>query len=136
MRFTENVPTSLRDFLSAHPADIPCANVAVEVRLERRLVAVSFLDLGAESASSVYAAFDPEHSARSLGIFTLLREIDHARELGKRFHYLGYAYTVPSVYDYKKSFQGVEGYDWGRCWIPLPDGYAWSREVEVSENPA
>jgi arginine-tRNA-protein transferase len=136
VRFTENVPASLRDFLSERPAEIPCANMAVEVRLGSELLAVSFMDLGAESASSVYAAFDPGHASRSLGIFTLLVEIEQARQLGKRFHYLGYAYTVPSVYDYKKDFRGVEGYDWGRCWTPLPKDFAWSREVEVTEDPS
>jgi len=133
-RFTENVPNSLRDFLSERPAEIPCANMALEVRLGNELFAVSFMDLGAESASSVYAVFDPEHSARSLGIFTLLLEIEHARKLGKRFLYLGYAYTIPSVYDYKKAFNDVESYDWDRCWIPLPKDFSWSREVEITED--
>lgn len=133
-RFTDNVPDSLRDFLSDMPAEIPCANMAVEIRLGRELVAVSFMDIGLDSTSSVYAMFDPEHSERSLGIFTLLVEIAEARKLGKRFHYLGYSYTLPSVYDYKKSFRGAEGYDWGRAWIPLPAGHVWSREVEVAER--
>ncbi len=134
VRFTENVPTSLRDFLSDTPAEVPCANMAVELRLDGRLIAVSFMDIGAESASSVYGVFDPEHSARSPGIYTILREIEEAKAQGKRFHYLGYSYTVPSVYDYKKAFQGVEGYDWTNRWIPLPKDYAWSRAVEVSED--
>ena len=133
-RFTENVPDSLRDFLSDTPAGIPCAAMALEVRLGSELVAVSFMDIGAESTSSVYAAFDPGHGARSLGIHTLLLEIERSRQLGKRFHYLGYAYTVPSAYDYKKGFGGVEAYDWGRSWIPLPENFIWSREVEVDEN--
>jgi arginyl-tRNA--protein-N-Asp/Glu arginylyltransferase len=134
-RFKDNVPDSLRDFLSDTPAEIPCANMALEVRLGRELLAVSFMDIGAESTSSVYAVFDLEHAPRSLGIFTMLLEIAQARKLGKRFHYLGYSYTVPSVYDYKKGFHGVEGYDWGRSWIPMPDDFTWSREVEVTENP-
>lgn len=128
-RFVDNVPESLRDFLSDHPAEEPCPNRALEVRLGRRLIAVSFLDVGAESVSSVYAAFDPDHGERSLGILTLLLEIEHARQLGKKFHYLGYAYTVPSVYDYKKQFVGVEGYDWENRWTPLPPGFTWSREI-------
>ncbi len=132
-RFTENVPESLRDFLSAHPADLPCANFALEVRLAEELIAVSFFDLGEESASSVYAAFDPAHEERSLGIFTLLLEIEHARRLGRRFHYLGYAYTVPSVYDYKKHFAGVEGYDWEQRWMPLPADFTWWRPLEAAE---
>jgi arginyl-tRNA--protein-N-Asp/Glu arginylyltransferase len=134
-RFKENVPDSLRDFLSDTPAEIPCANMAIEVRQGRELLAVSFMDIGAEATSSVYAVFDPEHADRSLGIFTMLLEIEQSRKLGKRFHYLGYSYTVPSVYDYKKGFHAVEGYDWGRAWIPLPQDFTWSREVEVTENP-
>ncbi|MGH8047695.1 MAG: arginine-tRNA-protein transferase [Chthoniobacterales bacterium] len=134
-RFTENVPDSLRDFLSEAPAEIPCANMALEVRLGRELLAVSFMDIGAEATSSVYAVFDPEHAPRSLGIFTMLMEIAQSRKLGKVFHYLGYSYSVPSVYDYKKGFHRVEGYDWGRSWIPMPEEFEWSREVEVTENP-
>jgi arginine-tRNA-protein transferase len=129
-RFRENVPDSLRDFLSAAPAELPCANLMLEVRLNGELIAASFLDLGAEATSSVYAAFDPAHEARSLGIFTLLREIEYARELGKRFHYLGYSYTVPAFYDYKKRFNGIEGYDWDNGWVPLPKDFQWSRRME------
>jgi arginine-tRNA-protein transferase len=134
-RFTENVPDSLMDFLSDRPSEVPCANMAVEVWLESELVAVSFMDVGAESCSSVYGMFDPEHGARSLGTLTLLLEIAEAKQLGKRFHYLGYAYTVPSVLDYKKRFHGVEVYDWDRRWKPLPEDFSWSRAVDVTEDP-
>jgi len=132
-RFKDNLPDSLRDFLSPRPAELPCANCVLEMRLDGELIAASFLDLGAEATSSVYAVFDPRHEARSLGIFTLLREIECARNLGKRFHYLGYAYTVPAFYDYKKRFHGVEGYDWGSGWRPLPKDFRWSRKVEADE---
>jgi arginine-tRNA-protein transferase len=135
-RFASDAPDSLRDFLSATPAEIPCLNMTIEVRLGAKLVAASFLDIGLESTSSVYGMFDPEHSRRSLGIHTLLLELAFARQLGKRFHYLGYAYTVPSVYDYKKRFLGVEGYDWGRCWMPLPRDLQWSRDLAPLEAAA
>jgi arginine-tRNA-protein transferase len=134
-RFDE-APESLRGFLPGNPAEIPCANMAVEVRLGEELIAVSFLDIGQESTSSVYAIFDPAHGRRSLGIYTILLELEYARQLGKRFHYLGYSYTVPSVYDYKKQFRGVEAYDWGRCWTSLPRDFTWSRELAPSEPAA
>lgn len=134
VRFRDNVPESLRDFLSESPANVPCPNQALEVRLGDRLLAVSFMDIGVESASSVYAAFDPEFGARGLGILTLLLEIECARQMGKKFHYLGYAYTVPSVYDYKKRFAGVEGYDWENRWTPLPPDFTWSREISPDDS--
>ena len=135
-RFTSDVPDSLRDFLSETPSEIPCLNVTLEVRLGGRLVAASFLDIGQESTSSVYGMFDPEHGRRSLGIYTLLLELSYAHQLGKRFHYLGYAYSVPSVYDYKKQFLGVESYDWGHGWRSLPKGFTWSRELAPLEEAA
>ena len=42
--------------------------------------------------------------------------IRHARELGCRFYYPGYAYRGPSFYDYKKNFSGLEFYDWETGW--------------------
>lgn len=133
-RFDSNVPDSLRDFLSDRPAEIPTECVAVELRLDGTLVAASFFDLASESASSIYAMFDPDHGARSLGIHTLLVEIEHARALGKKFLYLGYAYTVPSAYDYKKGFPNVEAYDWGNGWLPLPQDFSWSRKVDLRRD--
>lgn len=119
-RFTENVPDSLRDFLpSARPHVEPCECVCVEARLGGLLVAVSFLDVGEEAVSSVYAIFEPEYSQRGMGTLTLLEEIRWARERGKRWLYPGYATNEPSAYDYKKSFRPLEYFDWRGNWLPL-----------------
>lgn len=120
-RFTENQPETLHDFLSTEPATAPC--LAYECRItdqaNKRLLAASFVDIGDEALSSVYAMFDPEEAQRSLGIFTLLCELDFAKRLGKKYLYLGYAYHVPSFYDYKKQFSAIEYYDWRGAWLPL-----------------
>lgn len=121
-RFKSNLPDSLRVFLpEADPATQPCE--CREVRLldpQGRLLAVSYLDLGEESCSSVYAMFEPEASARSLGICTFLHEIAYAQNTGRRFLYPGYATVEPSHYDYKKSFPALETYHWRTGeWQPL-----------------
>jgi arginine-tRNA-protein transferase len=56
--------------------------------------------------------FEPAHSARGLGIFTLLQELEWARSAGMRYAYPGYATVGPSHYDYKKQFRGLEAFDW------------------------
>ena len=117
-RFGRNVPDSIYDFLSASPADTPCTNREIAVLFEGRLIGVSFLDVGRKSASSVYAMFDPVESKRSLGVFMILQAIQHARTLGCRHYYPGYAYREPSFYDYKKNFAGLEYYDWKTGWQP------------------
>lgn len=110
-RFKRNVPSSLYDFLSPIPS-IPCQVMEISVFLDGALVAASFFDVGQESISSIYAMFDPKESVRSLGIFTMLLEINFAIESGKKFFYQGYAYEEQSFYDYKKRFRGTEKYDW------------------------
>jgi arginine-tRNA-protein transferase len=95
--------------------------VQVEVRAGQRLVAVSYLDLGRHAASSVYAFFDPEESRRSPGWLTFLAEIEHARALGCRHLYPGYAYLESSAYDYKKRLGALEAYDWSH-WQPWEPG--------------
>ena len=111
-RFTENVPESLGNFFSASPGDTPCACLAQRVSLNGQLIAVSFMDVGQDAASSVYAIFDPEHSDRSLGTYTMLKEIEYAQQHEMRWLYHGYATQAASHYDYKKALSAVEWLDW------------------------
>jgi leucyl-tRNA---protein transferase len=109
----------LDDFLGPLPAVIPAANVQFSLWKGNRRVAASFLDLGQEAVSSVYAMFDPAEARRSLGILTMLLEMDFARQRGCRFYYHGYAFHEPSPFDYKKQFSGLESFDWQGHWIPM-----------------
>ncbi len=119
-RFVSNIPGSLRTFMpEPEPAHLPCECVSVEVRSARRLIAVSYLDVGDTAVSSVYAMFEPDEAWRSLGTLTLLTEIQWAATRGKRWLYPGYATAQPSHYDYKKSFRPLEYFDWEGRWHPL-----------------
>lgn len=113
-RFRENIPSSLEAFLGTDPSSgIPCEIRQLSVRGEGgRLLAASYVAVGEEAWSSVYAMFDPAESRRRLGIATLLWEIEAARAAGCRWLYHGYAYREPSHYDYKKQFSGLEWFDW------------------------
>lgn len=119
-RFAENVPDSIYDFFTPHPATIPCQTKEVCVFQEDRLIAVSFLDIGAHATSSVYSIFDPIETKRSLGIYLILLSIAYSQKLGKEFYYHGYAYREPSHYDYKKRFSGLEQFDWVE-WKPTDE---------------
>ncbi|MDP2308022.1 MAG: arginyltransferase [Pseudomonadota bacterium] len=54
-----------------------------------RLIGVSILDIGRTSVSSVYHYFDPDEARRSLGVYSVLREIAWCEELGIEWYYLG-----------------------------------------------
>jgi len=118
-RFTFGVPDSIFDFLSDEPASVPNEALQLTVRLHDRLVAVSYFDVAADSISAIYGMFDPEFPTRSLGIFTMLKEIEYAITQGKSFYYQGYSYEGRSFYDYKKRFRGTEAFDWRGNWKPL-----------------
>ncbi|MDA0767685.1 MAG: GNAT family N-acetyltransferase [Verrucomicrobia bacterium] len=120
-RFERNVPHSLAEFLGDRPDGKPCACLQLSVRREGRLIAASFLALGGNSCSSVYAVFDPAESKRRLGIYTMLLEIEHARSLGMESYYSGYATVETSCYDYKKQFEGLSYFDWAGEWRPMEE---------------
>jgi leucyl-tRNA---protein transferase len=117
-RFAENVPNSLEDFLGPAPQAGPCQTLELGAFLGDRLLAASYLDVGATGVSSIYAFFDPSEAHRSLGTATMIWEILLARRTARRWHYPGYAYLEPSGYDYKKRFGPMEHFDWHE-WRPL-----------------
>jgi leucyl-tRNA---protein transferase len=117
VRFRENVPASLDDFLSPQPASVPCPSRELCVYLGERLVGVTYLDLGKHATSAVYAIFDPMEAKRSLGILMMLHSLQFSCQRGCRYYYPGYAYREPFIYDYKKRFRGLEYLDWETGWL-------------------
>ena len=118
LRFAENTPNSLEDFLGPAPHAGPCLTLEVGAYLAGRLVAASYMDVGVTGVSSLYAFFDPDEARRSLGTATMLWELIVAKRAGKRWHYPGYCYSEPSTYDYKRHFGPMDHYDW-KNWNPL-----------------
>ncbi len=119
IRFKENIPDSIYTFLSPDPARIPCNTQEVCLFENDKLLAVSFLDIGSSSTSSIYSIFDPTEHKRSLGIYLILLSIDYSLKTNRQYYYPGYAYKEPSHYDYKKKFSALEYYEWEKAWVTL-----------------
>ncbi len=116
LRFEQGVPESIFDFLSFSPSNVPCEGWEVCIYDRDKLLAASFFDVGFDSTSGIYAMFEPDENKRSLGILTMLHEIEFSTEQGKTFYYQGYAYEGTSFYDYKKRFNAIEKFDWNGNW--------------------
>jgi arginine-tRNA-protein transferase len=131
-RFTTDVPPSIYTFLSTDPANVPCPALETSVKLDGKLVAASFFDIGTDSISSIYGIFDPHETVRSLGIYTMLKEIEWAVDNGRQYYYPGYAYDGESFYDYKKRFSALERFDWYGNWVDftelMPLAIPWTLE--------
>lgn len=57
---------------------------------ENELVAVGLVDEAENASSSAYFYHAPEWRDRSLGTFSMIRELEEARKAGRSHHYLGY----------------------------------------------
>ena len=114
-RFSQT--TSLEDFLFAFYSP-SCPAMQSEYYLGGKLIGAGFLDIGADSLSSVYFFFDPDYSNLGIGTFSILKEIEHARSLDLPYYYLGYYVPGCSSMIYKNSFRPREHYVWEeRKWI-------------------
>ena len=81
---------------------------AMQYRVADRLVGIGWIDVLPDGLSSVYFAFDPDESRRSLGTYSIMKEIDLARELGKKWLYLGFFVPGSPKMGYKAAFHPRE----------------------------
>jgi arginyl-tRNA--protein-N-Asp/Glu arginylyltransferase len=91
---------------------------------DRRLVAVSVLDVLPSGISSVYCLYDPDCSRLALGKYTALHEIDWCRRVGLPYYYLGYYIHNCSKMAYKADYQPSD--------LLCPVGLTWHPYASVS----
>jgi leucyl-tRNA---protein transferase len=89
----------------------PVDSLITEIYCADRLIGAGFVDLGRESLSSVYFFYDPEYNKRSPGIFSVIKEIELAKHLEKKYYYLGFCVKGEKFSDYKAGFRPNQTYD-------------------------
>ncbi len=80
----------------------------VEFREGERLLGVAVTDFAPTGLSAVYTFFDPNESARSLGTYAILQQIDIARARNVPHVYLGFWIESHPKMDYKTRFRPLE----------------------------
>jgi leucyl-tRNA---protein transferase len=85
---------------------------------EGRLIGGSLTDVIRSGLSGVYKFFDPEQERRSLGTFMILWHVEHARQLGLPYVYLGYWIAACRKMAYKARFGPLQRLK-GAFWEPL-----------------
>lgn len=73
-----------------------------------RLLASAIVDVLPRALSAVYTFFDPAESARSLGTFAVLTQIEQARSANLTHVYLGYWVEHSRKMTYKRNFRPLE----------------------------
>ena len=87
----------------------------IELRLDTRLVGVAVTDVLERGLSAVYTFFDPRESARALGTFAVLAQIEATRRLALPYLYLGYWISNCRKMNYKERFRPLDAWD-GQAW--------------------
>ncbi len=90
----------------------------VEFRQAERLFAVAVVDWLDHGLSAVYTFFDPEAARLSPGVYAVLWQIEHAKELGLEYVYLGYWIENCRKMQYKIAYQPLEGRI-GQNWLEI-----------------
>jgi arginine-tRNA-protein transferase len=88
----------------------------------RKFVAGSIFKICEKSVVGDIAFWDTRKTRRSLGIFTVLLEMQYAIQRGKEFYYLGHYFRRNPNYHYKARFPALELYDWDNdTWVDFKD---------------
>ena len=82
----------------------------LEVRKDKRLLAIAVTDVTHSGLSAVYTYFDPNEFRRSLGTFCILQQIQQTKEMQHDHLYMGYWIKNCQKMKYKSNFQPMEAF--------------------------
>ncbi len=91
-----------------------------EFRMDTKLIAVAVTDHLNDSMSAVYTFFDPDFSKHSLGVYSVLWQIEYGINNNLLWLYLGYWIKECQKMSYKDNYRPIEYFD-GMSWNTLTD---------------
>ena len=109
----------LADFLDVGPIEDFFDTWEVTVRERGRLVAASYFDCGERSVASLLGLYDRTYARESLGIYTMLLEMEYARERGMAHYYPGYVLQGHDWFDYKLRLGQMQYLAGSGRWQPI-----------------
>ncbi len=120
-RFKGNASYSLSSFMYDNYNRNIFNTFEINIFDNEELIAYSFFDVGVTSMASIIGIFDQSYTKFSLGIYTMLLEIEYAKSMQLKYYYPGYVAYEPSQFNYKLRLSSVfEFYDWySKLWIPF-----------------
>lgn len=108
-----NQDSNKKEFIESFFSDAIKGNSKIALyKIDNELVGVGFIDITSNGLSSIYYCYDPDYSKYGLGTFSALKEIEYAKELGKKYYYMGYFIEGNKSMEYKGRFTPLEYLDW------------------------
>jgi len=100
--------SSKEDYLSFFTSSW-CDTYFVEFLIDGELAGIAVIDHLSNGLSAVYTFFDPKFSARSLGVYAVLWQIEHAKSLQLENLYLGFWIEDCQKMSYKSNYRPLQG---------------------------
>jgi arginine-tRNA-protein transferase len=118
-RFKGNASASLSGFMYDNHNKNIFNTFEINIYENDRLIGFSFFDVGITSMASIIGIFDQDYAKCSIGIYTMLLEMEYAKSMGLKYYYPGYVAYEPSQFNYKLRLSDTfEFYDWySKRWI-------------------
>ena len=116
-RFRGFLFNSLDKFLHADLEENYFDTLEINVFDGDKLIACSFFDRGRNSLASILGLYDISYARYSLGIYTMLEEIEYAQRNNRLYYYPGYILDRPSEFDYKLRLGEYEYHNWQKNWV-------------------
>ncbi len=107
-RFKAFIHEDLNDVVFNGTHDTTFEKMEVSVYDGNKLIALSYFDKGENSVASILGLYNQDYEKYSLGIYTMLKEMEHCTQHGYRFYYPGYVLEDNTDFDYKLQFGTVE----------------------------
>ncbi len=118
-KFTGFIHSTLNDYLHSGLYRTVFDTWEIAVYDNQTLASVSFLDLGENSVASLLGLIDPNYKKYSLGIYTMLYELQHSINICKKWYYPGYILDKTSSFSYKLRLGDFEFYNSNRRWSKM-----------------
>ncbi len=91
-----------------------------------RLIAASFVDIGQDSMASIMGIYHPDYSKYSMGVYSMLVEVECAKEMELDYYYPGYILSASPRFEYKKKVGNLDYKSF--------DSLQWKQEEDLDES--
>jgi arginine-tRNA-protein transferase len=115
-RFKAFVHGSLEEVLLSPSVGAEFDTLEISLYEGNKLIAVSYVDIGDKSMASILCLYDQSYKKQSLGIYTMLIELELAKKMALEYYYPGYVLDQPSSFDYKLTLGPCEWLNGDRHW--------------------
>jgi len=102
-----------------NPSWMGFRTMEVAIYLGNEFIAFSLFDVGFKAMASLMCCYDPTFGHLSLGVATMLYEIQYAQEHGIYWYYPGYVLDEPTRMDYKLTLGNFDFLQSNLQWKPL-----------------